>query len=110
MKQLEESNAQHTKTIKTLKTQLDKYERLSGTSRNKALDLETELAQMKKVGVSLALPEPPFLPPYLRFKTNIGSRYFSVAASTLWNSAPDNVESANIICNVISSSPETYLF
>ena len=50
MGQLEESNAQHSKTIKALKTQLEKYERLSGTSRNKTLDLETELAQMKKVG------------------------------------------------------------
>ena len=32
-----------------------------------------------------------------RFKSNIGSRYFSVAAPTLWNSLSDDVESVNTI-------------
>ncbi|KAI0209928.1 Testis-expressed protein 9 [Lamellibrachia satsuma] len=48
MKQLEEENARQMKTTSMLKVQLDKHERLSSESRNKTIDLETELTQLRK--------------------------------------------------------------
>jgi len=49
MKRLEEENSRHLKTINSLKVQMKKHERMSGESRNKTVDLETELSQLKKV-------------------------------------------------------------
>ena len=49
MKRLEEENARQMKTTGMLKVQLDKHERLSSESRNKTVDLETELTQLRKV-------------------------------------------------------------
>ncbi|KAK2172291.1 hypothetical protein NP493_973g00030 [Ridgeia piscesae] len=48
MKRLEEENSRHLKTINSLKVQMKKHERMSGESRNKTVDLETELSQLKK--------------------------------------------------------------
>ena len=45
-----------------------------------------------------------------RFKTNIKSMSFSVAAPSLWNTLRDNVKSANLYCNDISLSPQNIPF
>ena len=44
-----------------------------------------------------------------RFKTNIGSRYFTVAAPTLWNSLPNDVKSTNTVMT-FHGQLKTYLF
>ena len=44
-----------------------------------------------------------------RFKTNIGSRYFTVAAPTLWNSLPTDVKSTNTVMTS-HGQLKTYLF
>ena len=58
MKRLEEENSRHLKTINSLKVQMKKHERMSGESRNKTVDLETELSQLKKVS-GVWLPKHP---------------------------------------------------